>query len=46
VSMELADTFRMGGDVDEAFAFGTERLVDAITATDGRREIPSTEPTA
>ena len=30
VSMELADTFRLGGDVDAAFAYGVERLVDAI----------------
>jgi AcrR family transcriptional regulator len=30
VSMELADTFRLGGDVDRAFAFGVDRLVDAI----------------
>ena len=30
VSMELADTFRLGGDVDDAFRFGVERLVDAI----------------
>ena len=32
VSMELADTFRLGGDVDEAYAFGVDRLVDAITS--------------
>ncbi|HET9260605.1 MAG TPA: WHG domain-containing protein [Acidimicrobiia bacterium] len=30
VSMELAGVFRMGGDVDRAFAFGAERLGQAI----------------
>ena len=30
VSMELADTFRLGGDVDAAFAYGIDRLVNAI----------------
>jgi hypothetical protein len=29
----MADTFRLGGDVDEAFAFGVERLVDTITSS-------------
>ena len=38
VSMELADTFRLGGDVDEAFAFGIEWLVDAITSTNSSRD--------
>lgn len=37
VSMELADTFRLGGDVDEAFAFGVDRLVEAIAQAGGRR---------
>jgi AcrR family transcriptional regulator len=31
VSMELADAFRLGGDVDRAFAYGTQRLAKAIT---------------
>ena len=30
VSMELAGTFQLGGDVDAAFAFGIERLAAAI----------------
>lgn len=30
VSMELADAFRMGGDVDAAFDFGVERLAAAL----------------
>jgi AcrR family transcriptional regulator len=32
ISMELADAFRLGGDVDRAYAFGIERLADAIAA--------------
>ena len=35
VSMELADTFRLGGDVDRAFAFAVERLVEAIAPVAG-----------
>jgi AcrR family transcriptional regulator len=30
ISMELADAFRLGGDVDRAYAFGVERLAAAI----------------
>jgi AcrR family transcriptional regulator len=30
VSMELAGAFRLGGDVDAAFAFGADRLADAL----------------
>jgi AcrR family transcriptional regulator len=30
VSMELAGAFRLGGDVDAAFAFGVERLGEAL----------------
>jgi hypothetical protein len=32
ISMELADAFRMGGDVDRAYTIGMERLADAIAA--------------
>jgi AcrR family transcriptional regulator len=39
VGMELAGAFRMGGDVDAAFAFGAERIAKAISAPSphGRR---------
>jgi len=30
VSMELANGFQLGGDVDRAFEFGVERLADAL----------------
>ena len=30
VSMELADAFRLGGSVDDAFAFGIDHLGDAL----------------
>jgi AcrR family transcriptional regulator len=30
VSMELAGAFRLGGDVDVAYDFGVERLIDAL----------------
>lgn len=32
VTMELAGAFRLGGDVDDAFAYGVERLGEAIQA--------------
>jgi len=31
VSMELAGAFRLGGDVDSAFAYGVDRLTEAMT---------------
>ena len=36
VSMELAGAFRMGGDVDDAFEFGLERISDALSAGERR----------
>jgi AcrR family transcriptional regulator len=33
VSMELADRFRMGRDVDEAFEYGSRRIADALAMT-------------
>jgi AcrR family transcriptional regulator len=41
VSMELADAFRLGGDVDEAFAFGIERLIVAIRPGTGSLATPA-----
>jgi AcrR family transcriptional regulator len=35
LSMELADAFRLGGDVDRAYAFGIDRLTAAIAAPTG-----------
>lgn len=30
VTMELAGAFRLGGDIDQAFSFGAQRLADAL----------------
>ena len=32
INMELAGAFRLGGDVDRAFAYGIDRLTTAIEA--------------
>jgi AcrR family transcriptional regulator len=32
VSMELAGAFRLGGDIDEAFSYGVNRLIASITS--------------
>lgn len=40
VSMELTDAFRLGGDVDEAYRYGVDALVDALTSTRGGRTSP------
>ncbi len=36
VSMELADAFRLGGSVDDAYAFGVDRLAAALELPEGR----------
>jgi AcrR family transcriptional regulator len=36
ISMELADAFRLGGEVDRAYAFGIGRLADAIATPAGK----------
>lgn len=36
ISMELAGAFRLGGDLDQAYAFGVERLGAALTQTPSR----------
>ena len=37
ISMELAGAFNLGGDLDEAFAFGIDRLTAALTTLDTPR---------
>ncbi len=39
IDMELADAFKLGGDVEAAYDYGVDRLIDAIAA-------PATEPRA
>lgn len=44
VSMELTGTFRLGGDVDEAFRYGVDVLVSALAAGRGATSAPLTPP--
>jgi AcrR family transcriptional regulator len=37
ITMELAGAFRLGGDIDRAYAFGIERLAAALTQADSTR---------
>jgi hypothetical protein len=38
VSMEITGAFRLGGDVDEAYRYGVDALVDALTSIRDLRE--------
>jgi AcrR family transcriptional regulator len=44
MSMELANAFRLGGDVDRAFAFGIDRLAAAIATLPAEAEVGSGGP--
>src|SRR5262245_13349742 len=51
VSMELAGGFRLGGDLERAYAYGVDRLADALLArppagAPGGLSVGSTEPRA
>lgn len=41
IGMELAGAFKLGGDIDNAFEFGTELLADALTARSNERRADS-----
>jgi AcrR family transcriptional regulator len=38
ISMELAGAFRLGGDIDQAYAYGVDTIVDAIARLGTRGE--------
>lgn len=44
VSMEITGAFRLGGDVDEAYRYGVDVLVDALTAAQADRLPRTIEP--
>lgn len=46
ISMELAGAFRLGGDVDRAFAFGIDRLATAMTVDAGIHAAAARSPAA
>ena len=41
VSMELNGTFRLGGDLDEAFRYGVDVLIAALSEGRGEGRSPS-----
>jgi hypothetical protein len=38
VSMELTGAFRLGGDVDDAFRYGVDGLLEALATHAGQRQ--------
>jgi AcrR family transcriptional regulator len=44
ISMELAGAFRLGGDLDEAYRYGIEALVDALGHRRGTGRHPRSSP--
>ena len=35
ITMELAGAFRLGGDLEDAWTFGMDRVLDAVRSGDG-----------